>query len=53
MKEEKSNEPQVRPTATRKEKELQKPRYRNVLLEPRENAGGANEGSRKLREQLG
>ena len=53
MKEEKANETQVRPAATRKEREPRKPRYRNVLLDSREDAGGADEGTGKPGEQLG
>jgi hypothetical protein len=53
MKEEKLSENQVRQTATRKEREPRKPRCGNILLEPKENAGGTNEGRRKLGEQLG
>jgi len=53
VKEERANETQVRPAATRKEREPRKPRYRNVLLDSREDAGGADEGTGKPGEQLG
>jgi hypothetical protein len=53
MKEERQSGTQVGQTTTRKEREPRKPRCGSILLEPKENAGGTNEGPRKLGEQLG